>query len=400
MRAPSQKSGQLVSIAILAGLIAAFHMGKIPGALPHMGNTFHLTLPQAGLIVSSFSLLAAGFGLALGVLASRAGWYRSGIFGLATAAIGSALGAMSPTFEFLLASRLLEGLGFVLVAITMPGVISQVSRPEYRAIALGIWGAFIPAAMSVMLFVSPWLLDQYQWQGMWWILAFTSLFWALIYATKFRSLPLNASRSTKTLETIKKIGAGEANLVVGAFVCYSAMFAAVTAFLPTYWVEQHHLNLGPASTMASIAVVGNIAGNILAGFLVQRGFTLQKLLIFALLFGGTFAAALFSGWLMLSLEFAMAFGFTFFSGMLPGAVFASLSAVVPEPENTPLFVGMIFQGAGIGQVLGPIGLSTLVDRGGGWIFASVFIIAVTAIGVLLGCKLNRKLPNTDVGTCG
>ena len=400
MRAAPQKSGQLVSIAILAGLIAAFHMGKMPGALPHIGNTFHLTLPQAGLIVSSFSILAACLGLALGVLASRAGWYRAGIFGLVAAAVGSALGAISPTYGTLLASRLLEGFGFVLVAITMPGVINQVSRPEYRAIFMGIWGAFIPAAMSIMLFVSPWMLKQYQWQGMWWILAFTSLCWALVYAIKFRSLPLNSSRSARTLETIKKIGTGDANLVVGAFICYSAMFAAVTAFLPTYWVEQHQLHLGRASTMASIAVIGNIAGNILAGFLVQRGVSLRMLLIVALLAGGTFAAALFSGWLTISLEFLMAIGFTFFSGILPGAVFATLNAVVPEPEHTPLFVGMIFQGAGVGQVLGPVGLSTLVDRGGEWIFASLFIIAAAGLGALLGSKLDRKLIDEGAGRHG
>ncbi len=55
-------AGRLVAIAISAGLIAAFHMGKIPGALPHLGDYFSLSLPETGLIVSSFSLLAATLG--------------------------------------------------------------------------------------------------------------------------------------------------------------------------------------------------------------------------------------------------------------------------------------------------------------------------------------------------
>ena len=393
MPASYRKSGQLVSIAILAGLIAAFHMGKIPGALPHMVNTFQLSLPQAGLIVSSFSLLAAGLGLILGVFAARVGGYRSGIIGLVTAAAGSALGAISPSYHILLASRLLEGLGFVLVAVSMPGVINQVSRPEYRAIAMGIWGAFIPAAMSVMLFTSPWILALFRWQGMWWILASVSLFWAIVYRFKLRDLPLNAGQSAPTFARIKKISKGEANLVVGAFVCYSAMFAAVTAFLPTYWVEQHQLHLARASTVASIAVVGNIAGNILAGFLVQRGVALRKLLIYALLIGGSCAAALFSGRLTMTLEFSAAAGFTFFSGLLPGAVFASLTAITPEPKNAPLFAGMIFQGAGIGQVLGPLGLSNFVDRGGAWLYASLFLVAITGLGVLFSSRLARKQTN-------
>ena len=379
-----------MSIAILAGLITAFHMGKIPGALPYLVNTFQLTLPQSGLIVSSFSLLAAGFGLVLGVFASRAGWYRAGVIGLVAAAAGSALGAISPTYYLLLASRLLEGFGFVLVAITMPGVINQISKPDYRAIAMGIWGAFIPAAMSVMLFVSPWILSQHQWQGLWWLLALTSLFWAMVFAVGFRRLPMRSTRSTQMLERIKMIGRSEASLVVGAFVCYSAMFAAVTAFLPTYWVEQYQLDLDRASRMASIVVAGNIGGNILAGFMVQRGVALRNLLVYALLTGGICAAAIFSGLLPVPLQFAAAVGFTFFSGMLPGAVFASLGAVVAEAENTPLFVGMIFQGAGIGQVLGPMGLTTMVGWGDDWIFASLFLVTIAGFGILLGRRLGGK----------
>lgn len=183
---------------------------------------------------------------------------------------------------------------------------------------------------------------------------------------------------------------GEPLLVTCAFVCYSALFAAVTAFLPTYWIAHHQMDLGQASRLASIAVTGNIAGNILAGILVQRGLILRQLLVMALTVGGICAAVIFSGWLDASLEFIAAVGFTLFSGMLPGAVFASLSDIVPNPKDTPLFVGMIFQGAGIGQVIGPIGLSAAVNFGGGWIYAGVMIIFIALTGIFLGLKIRVR----------
>lgn len=383
-------AGRLVAIAISGGLIAAFHMGKIPGALPQLGIYFSLSLPESGLIVSSFSLLAASLGLALGVIAARAGLYRAGITGLVAVATGSALGAISPTFGLFLASRLLEGLGFALVAITMPGIIAHVCKPHYRAIAMGVWGAFIPAAMSIMLFASPWILKQHHWQGMWWILAFVSLLWGIVFAVNFHRTALPITSSFPPLKTVRSMCTGEPLLVTCAFVCYSALFAAVTAFLPTYWIAHHQMDLGQASRLASIAVTGNIAGNILAGILVQRGLILRQLLVMALTVGGICAAVIFSGWLDASLEFIAAVGFTLFSGMLPGAVFASLSDIVPNPKDTPLFVGMIFQGAGIGQVIGPIGLSAAVNFGGGWIYAGVMIIFIALTGIFLGLKIRVR----------
>ncbi len=385
--------GRLVTIAILAGLVAACHMGKIPGALPHLGKFFHLSLSQAGLIVSSFSLLAAAFGMGLGIITARIGTYFAGILGLTLVAIGSALGATSLSFSLLLGSRLLEGLGFVLVAITMPGIISHVCPPGYRAIAMGIWGAFIPAAMSLMLLISPSVISHYHWQGLWWLLAGFSLTWAVLFTITFRAVNLPAANASRAGKNIRQLCTGDPIWLVGAFICYSAMFASVTAFLPTYWIDQYQISLGHASRMTSVAVAGNIGGNIMAGVLVHRGFTLRQILVTALVVGGTCAVAVFSGWLIFPFQFYAAAGFAFFSGMLPGAVFASLSSVVPVQTSIPLLVGMVFQGAGIGQVLGPIGLSAMVDYAGDWIYASIFIAVLALLGIVCGSQLlttNRK----------
>ena len=98
----------------------------------------------------------------------------------------------------------------------------------------------------------------------------------------------------------------------------------------------------------------------------------------------------FSGWLSTTLEFIAAIGFALFSGMLPGAVFASLRDVVTNPRDTPLFVGMIFQGAGIGQVIGPAVLSMSVNFGGGWIYASVVIALFALTGIILGISMQAR----------
>jgi hypothetical protein len=75
-------------------------------------------------------------------------------------------------------------------------------------------------------------------------------------------------------------------------------------------------------------------------------------------------------------------GFTALAGLLPGAVFASIDRVAPSAVSIPLVTGMIFQGAGIGQVAGPAGLSLVVDGGGGWLAGALLILAIGLCGAL------------------
>ncbi len=371
----------VVAVAIGSGLAAAFHMGKIPGALPVVQAEFSLDLLQSGLVVSSFSILSALFGITLGILARRAGARLAGAVGLAATAAGAVMGTLTPGFPLLLASRVLEGFGFLLVAVTMPGLINRVCPPRLRAVALGIWAAFIPAAMSLMLLASPAILDVSGWRGLWWLSALVSLLVAICF------FALTGSPEEKPRKAAgKRPGRRDLArplLVSGAFACYSALFAAVTAFLPTYWSGHRGLELEPATYLTSLVVIGNIVGNITAGYLVGRGMTLERLMRWALLGGGTSAALVFSGLVPLAGEFAAAWIFTFLGGMLPGAVFAHIGTIAPSAESVPMTTGMIFQGAGLGQVFGPVGLGMAAGTGLGWTGGAGFLLLVCLLGFWL-----------------
>ena len=390
-RNPPSANSQVI-IAIIAGLVAAFHIGKIPGALPYLDQAFNLSLPQSGLVVSSFSVMAAVFGLLTGILSARIGMYRAGITGLVFVALGSAIGALSDYYSVLLLSRVLEGVGFVLVAVTMPGLINRVSPAATRAVAMGIWGAFIPAAMSLMLLVSPPIIQFGGWQGLWWTVAGFSLIWAVVFSRTFAKVRLSESTAFPSLATTRSLLKPNPLLLVATFICYSSLFAAVTAFLPTFWIANGGVGAATASRLAAFAVAGNIAGNIFAGFLIGRGHSLPALLCSAMALGGLCAALLYAGIFSFPVQVMMALGFTFFAGLLPGATFASVGDIAPQPAAIPLLVGMIFQGAGIGQVLGPMGMSAMVSYGSSWSYAAVFILCVTLIGTGLAACMQKPKP--------
>jgi len=380
----------LVSSAILAGLVAALHMGKVPAALPDITRSLQLSLTQAGLIVSVFSVIAAVFGLLIGIFSFRFGHVRSGVIGLAAVAAGSFLGGISASYTQLLLTRILEGLGFVLIAITMPGIINALCPPKHKSIAMGIWGAFIPAAMAIMLLITPSIILSNSWREVWFLVAIISTVWLVVFGLGFWRITFEPIILNQTIVHLKRLFSRRHLIIVCIFICYSALFAAVTAFLPTFWAEVLKVNAQNAASLTALVVSANIVGNIFAGFATGRAVSMDKLLIAAFIFGGSCAVILFQTQHTWQLTLFAAVGFTLFSGLIPGAIFANLPRIVPYAAAVPLMVGLVFQGAGIGQVSGPILLSAAVELGGDWSKASYATGGLAITGLFLSCLLTKK----------
>ena len=102
---------------IAAGVVAALHVGKLPPALPVLGQVLGVSLLQAGFLLSLVQLAGMTLGLLTGLAVQRVGLKRSMLAGLWVLASASALGAMAPGVHALLATRVLEGLGFLLSLI-------------------------------------------------------------------------------------------------------------------------------------------------------------------------------------------------------------------------------------------------------------------------------------------
>jgi MFS family permease len=82
-----------VVIAVLGGVLAAVHIGKLPPALPLICADLGIGLVAAGFLVSMFSVLGLSMAVLLGRLADRLGRPRLVMAGFAAMALGGALGA-------------------------------------------------------------------------------------------------------------------------------------------------------------------------------------------------------------------------------------------------------------------------------------------------------------------
>ena len=91
----NQSSWPRIWVAFVAGCVAAFQIGKTFASLTLIIDELGLSLVQAGLILSLFSLIAAVAGAGFGLLSDRVGHLRMALTGLLLSAVGSFLGALA-----------------------------------------------------------------------------------------------------------------------------------------------------------------------------------------------------------------------------------------------------------------------------------------------------------------
>ena len=110
-------------MAIGSGILAAGAVGKAPPAVSLLREEYSLGLVYAGWILSVLSALGMVAGTGFGTLADRLGPRTVLLGGLWIQAIAGMLAVLSESASTLLITRLLEGVGFLAVAVSAPGII-------------------------------------------------------------------------------------------------------------------------------------------------------------------------------------------------------------------------------------------------------------------------------------
>ena len=379
-----------VWVAFLAGCVAAFQLGKTFASLALIIDELSLSLVQAGLILSLFSLIAAFAGAGFGLLSDRIGHVRMALTGLAVSAGGAFLGALAPNFEVLLLSRLIEGLGFILAIVALPSLISRSASDRDRPLAMGLWGAFMPAGIGLSMIITPVLIDWHGWRGLWNDIGFIMLAWGAILALTFRGAPTKAGIQLSTAEFITSVLRLGPLLVVTGFVCYSSLYQSLTAFLPTILVTDYNVPFAQAARFGAIVVVGNIIGNVSAGWLIGRGFVPWKLLTVSFIAMGLCAMLVFATFSEPAIKIVAGFLFSAFGGMFPGTAFVLAARYSPSPSHMALMAGFMLQGAGIGQTIGPMMVSSVVEFSADWNSANLVVVAMAGIGLTCALLLRKR----------
>lgn len=375
-------------LALGAGMLAASQTGKVPPVLPLLRAEFGLGLVAAGLVASAFNAVGALFGILAGGGADRIGRGRALAAGLGLLAAGSLAGALVPNGDALLATRLIESAGFVLVVVAAPSLIAEASTVRGRRLTLSLWGTYMPVGVAAVMAAAPVLVPAIGWRGLWLLSAAVLAAVALLVAATAREAgsPVHGHHPRIALKrTLARPGPWLLGL---SFTVYSLQWFAVVAWLPTFAIEQMGLTAAAAAVVTALVSLVNIAGSIASGFIMGRG--VPRWVLLASVNGGLglLALGVFSD-AAPAFRIGCALAFSAFGGLLPGAVMAGVPVHAASPAELGAANGVIVQCANIGSFTGPPLMALAVAAFGGWQQGRWLLVAVGAIGVALALLLRR-----------
>jgi hypothetical protein len=255
---------------------------------------------------------------------------------------------------------------------------------------MGLWGAFMPAGIGLSMLITPGLVDWHGWRGLWNDIGIILLLWSVILYFAFRGATSKPGVHISTSDFIANVLRLGPLLVVAGFVCYSSLYQSLTAFLPTILVTDYSVPLAQAARFGALVVVGNVIGNISAGWLIGRGVAPWKLLTVSFVVMGLCATLVFASFSDPIVKTLSGFLFSAFGGLFPGTAFVLAARYSIHPSQMALMAGLMLQGAGIGQTIGPMMVSSMVEFSGSWNSANILVISFAAIGLVSAWMLRSR----------
>jgi MFS transporter, CP family, cyanate transporter len=378
-----------VLAAVAAGVAVGMNVGKVPLALSALRSELGLSLVQAGWVSAMLTTLAVVAALAFGLASGRIGALRMVLGGLLLSAIAS-LAALTVHqgggFGRLMASRFIEGAGFLAVVVSAPSLISAASAPADRRFALGVWSTYMPAGAGLAMALSPLLLPLAGWRGLW-LLTSVALLAAAFAAWRQRSHYAAAGASGHAGQLASALAVLRQPmpwLLALAFGSWALQHFALIVWLPTFLLDQRAYGPGRVALLSCAMLLACVPGNLVGGALVQRGISRGKLIAGAQTLTGLCGLGYFQDDWPDGLRYALCVALSFIGGVIPAAVLTSSVALARSPPQIAVLQGLMMQGSQLGQFVGTPLIAAVVAASGSWSSARWVTGAAALIGAVLG----------------
>ncbi|HEX3792991.1 MAG TPA: MFS transporter [Acidimicrobiales bacterium] len=360
-RGLGSRSQRIALVTLCAVLFLTFLDNTIVSVgLANVQSDLHAGVTSLQWVVNGYALTFAALMLAGGTLGDLLGRKSVMLTGVAIFCVGSVIGALATNVDWLIAGRVVMGIG---AAASEPGTLSVIRHvyPEKRtrADALGVWAAVSGLALAFGPVLGGVLVGLWSWRAIFWfnlVLGVTAFVMALV------SVPESSDREGNRLD-IPGIG-------LGALALGAASFAVIQ---------------GEESGYRAWWIVGLFALSFVSGaaFVLVERRAARPVLDLALLKRPAFAGSLF-------VAFAAYFGTfsIFFFTALYLQVVANASALQTATDFLPMAAALIVASA----VTGP-----WVARQGPRLPMTVGCV-VAAIGIFV--TSGQLGPHIDFATLG
>jgi MFS family permease len=401
----------IFGVVYLAATVAPFNQYKVPPLIPVLLTELSLTEFQAGLLMSVFSLSGLVLALPSGMLYRRFGPRLLGTAGVASTAVGAAIGALAPDASLLLLGRLVEGIGMGMSAVFALVTIAAWFPPERRGLPIAIFTTWIPVGQLLAFLVAPRVYEAAGWRAMWWVGAAVALVCASLYAATI-GLPAGTEvvqrRDPRGIQATKGRSRGERSQpqplisitrapilhepgpwLLAAFM--SSFHVARNGFAtwtPLYLVATAGWALGDAAWVVSLCYMVSIPAALPAGWVLDHARSARTAYTWAVLLAVPALA------LAYALEPSFVVGVAIWTGLLSAVVPTAVNTATPRSVSDQGLVGpavgVVAVGRNAGQLMAPLLLAPIVQAGLPWTWVGVTMAAVSVLGLVAGLRARTR----------
>jgi len=367
-----------IGLIYASGILGAMQTGLVAPIVPLLQHDLGLSLAFMGWILSAITAIAALLGTVAGAWTERIGLARAIKGGLLVMAAVAVLGALADSGGVLLATRIVLGFGYLGVVVAGPPLISRLAAPEDRSFALAIWGAFVPIGIALAEGLAGQFLDSLGWRGLFWGDAAIIVAFAIPVLFLLHDVPHvhDVARGPPFWRVYLMRGPLLMNL---AFLTFAFAFMIFAGMEPAYLTEARGVAAEEAGRIVALATLCGIPGSLMAGWLIRKGARPARLALIALVVPALASLLIFlPGLSLTTMTTATVIAFLV-GGMMPGAIYALLPLVAPEPKQFAPVNGLLTQLGSFGSLIGPPIFATWTENAG-WDSSAVPLIVSAALG--------------------
>ena len=380
-----------VLAALSCGIAVAFNIGKVPIALAQLRAEFDLSLIAGGWVASTFNTLAVFSAILFGIVCDRVGQLRMATLGLACSVVGGLGALMAPASTALFASRIVEGLGFLSVAVSAPGLISAVARADDRRFALGLWATFMPVGVGLAMVAGPLVMPLGGWRALWLTALAGFALAALALCLRRHAFPhpqgvVPGDSLSLALSAVAQPGPW----LFGFSLCaWAVQYFALVIWLPTFLREQRGMEPTTVGLLTAAVVLINAPGTVLGGSLIHRHWRRGSLIAGASVITGLLSLAIYLNGLPDLVRYFCCLVLSLVGGLIPTAVLSSSLVLARSPRQIGTLQGLFMQCANLAQFFGPPLIAAIVARTGHWGDALYVTGGAALAGIALGLVILR-----------
>jgi EmrB/QacA subfamily drug resistance transporter len=170
MSAPKAKAAWMTLAVTGAALFMTALDNLVVGvALPSIRADLGGSIEALEWTVNAYTLAFAVLLLTGAALGDRFGRRRMFLVGVGVFTGASALAALAPSIEALIAARAVQGVGAAIVTPLTLTLVSEAFPPDRRGVALGVWGGISGLGVALGPFVGGAVVEGIAWQWVFWL---------------------------------------------------------------------------------------------------------------------------------------------------------------------------------------------------------------------------------------